>query len=131
MNVVPKLAKLMSGKIYSYAVSTAGEFKEEFAREEDVSVGHLVFFSDDGEMLDGETLEDGVMYSIMRLIPQIILNTTEGSYFMYLRDYEKVLATLFEKDAFGVSRWLPSDKIVFVPEHIQEYVIKTYEKVFV
>ncbi len=60
---------------------------------------------------------------------RFILNMTEGTFFVS-KDYEKILITLFEKDFFGTSRWLRSDKIVFVPEHLFKYVSLTYERIF-
>lgn len=60
----------------------------------------------------------------------IILNMTEGTFFRYRENYEKNLKALFEKDYFGTSRWLSTDKIIFVPQHLCEYVMKTYERVY-
>ena len=63
----------------------------------------------------------------------IILNITEGTFFVYDGEAQaqKLLAPLFEKQKSGASRWRQSDKIVFVPEHLNQYVMKKYERVYV
>jgi hypothetical protein len=64
---------------------------------------------------------------------QIILNKTEGYYFIYHGEYMTILTKLFEKDLRGnngVSRWDRNDNIIFVPEHLKNYVMKTYENIF-
>jgi hypothetical protein len=63
-------------------------------------------------------------------ILKVILNKTEGYYFVYHQDHEDVLKSLFEKNVLGESRWRADDKIVFVPDHLRAYVIHTYENVF-
>ena len=61
---------------------------------------------------------------------QLILNKTEGYYFIYYgEDYKKVMKSLFEV-WYGESRWDRDDKIVFVPAHLREYVMQTYENMF-
>lgn len=61
---------------------------------------------------------------------QIILNMTEGYYFIYDGDYTEILRSLFNNGVFGYSRWNSEDKIVFVPQHLRDFVIRTYENVF-
>jgi hypothetical protein len=63
---------------------------------------------------------------------QLILNMTEGTFFEYYGEgqYERILKMLFETNAFGTSRWFHTDKIIFVPEHLRQYVSKKYERVF-
>ena len=64
---------------------------------------------------------------------QIILNMTEGFYFIYYggeEEYNKILKSLISPDRLGFSRWLRDDKIIFVPGHLREYVMRTYENIF-
>jgi len=70
---------------------------------------------------------------------KIIANLTEGTYFVYNGDHETRLRKLFSKknnanaiiaSEVGTSRWLESDKIVFVPEHLRAYVLAKYNSVF-
>jgi hypothetical protein len=61
---------------------------------------------------------------------QLIANLTEGTFFSYESDYTPLLKSLFETDAVGQSRWLRTDKIVFVPSHLNDYVRGKYEYVF-
>jgi len=61
---------------------------------------------------------------------KVILNKTEGYYFVYQENYENMMKSLFEKNVLGESRWGADDKIVFVPDHLREYVLQTYEFVF-
>lgn len=61
---------------------------------------------------------------------KIVLNMTEGTFFSYNgEDYERIVKSLFEKDYFGTSRWLRTDKIIFVPDNLKEYVVRTYERI--
>lgn len=61
---------------------------------------------------------------------KIILNITEGTFFVYTGDYASRLNPLFEKEC-GSSRWKRTDKIVFVPESVpHEYVMKNYERIY-
>jgi hypothetical protein len=64
---------------------------------------------------------------------QIILNMTEGFYFIYRggeEEYKKILKTLISPDRLGFSRWLRDDKIIFVPDHLLDYVMRTYENIY-
>lgn len=61
---------------------------------------------------------------------QIILNKTEGYYFIYHGDHTQILKNLFKTDASGYSRWNSEDKIVFVPHHLREFVTRNYENIF-
>ena len=67
----------------------------------------------------------------------LILNMTEENYISYEKQFYddkgymnlvKELLKTEERDM--VSRWNKKDKIVFVPNHLEEYVKKTYGKVF-
>lgn len=61
---------------------------------------------------------------------KIILNMTEGFYFIYRgAEYKKILAYLFSTDEKGNSRWRRDDKIIFVPDHLREYTILTYQNI--
>ena len=60
---------------------------------------------------------------------QIILNMTEGYYFIYEGDYTEILTSLFET-WYGEKRWNREDKIVFVPQHLRDFVMRTYENIF-
>jgi hypothetical protein len=62
---------------------------------------------------------------------KIILNITEGTFFVYSGDYAALLNPLFEKQKCGSSRWQRTDKIVFVPESVpHEYVMGNYERIY-
>ena len=60
----------------------------------------------------------------------IILNITEETFFVYDGEYKSLLAMLFEKQKCGASRWRQSDKIVFVEEHLIEFVTKKYDRIY-
>lgn len=62
---------------------------------------------------------------------KIILNMTEGTFLVYDEEYDiQILAPLFEKQNCGTSRWCKTDKIIFVPEHLNEYITKKYDRVY-
>jgi len=62
---------------------------------------------------------------------RIILNIIEGTFFIYSGDYSHILEPLFKKQIDGTSRWLRTDKIIFVPDTVPlEYVMKNYEPVY-
>jgi hypothetical protein len=61
----------------------------------------------------------------------IILNITDGTFFVYKDgEFAGLLEPLFEKQKDGISRWCKTDKIVFVPEHLKEHVLSSYERVY-
>ena len=76
--------------------------------------------------------EVGILVRDGDRIPEYILNMTEGSFFGAdtEENRDKILLTFFEKDNRGVSRWRRSDKIIFVPEHLRDYVESKYENIF-
>jgi|Laugresu1bdmlbsd_1035121.scaffolds.fasta_scaffold87117_2 hypothetical protein len=63
------------------------------------------------------------------MVSRLILNKTEGTYFVYTNDYTSVLKELFEVQPDGFSRWRREDEIVFVPDRLTAYVMVTYERV--
>lgn len=71
----------------------------------------------------------------MNSFNQYVLNLSDGSYFEYSggkeEEYNKILNKLFAIDYFGTSRWLHKDKIIFVPIHLRDYVVRTYDNVFI
>jgi len=84
---------------------------------------------------DDENVDYFVYFDISHRL--LILNMTEENYISYEKQFYddkgymnlvKGLMKTEERDM--VSRWNKKDKIVFVPNHLEEYVKKTYGKVF-
>jgi hypothetical protein len=63
-----------------------------------------------------------------------ILNMTEGNFFSYEKKkcfdkgYMKVVKSLMKENVDGFSHWNREDKIIFVPDHLRDYVSKSYGK---
>jgi hypothetical protein len=127
-----KFAKLMSGEIISFTADTVDDFIRAISIQERVPIKQIKLFSEEGELLSHDSiLLEEVLYNIFIdvNVPGLILNITEGTFFSYDSDYSPLLNSLFEKNRFG-SRWLHSDKIIFVQERLEGYVTGKYEPVF-
>ena len=71
------------------------------------------------------------MNAIIGIKMSIILNITDGTFFIYKDgEFANLLEPLFEKQKDGISRWCKTDKIVFVPEHLKEHVLSTCDRVY-
>ncbi len=66
---------------------------------------------------------------VKEMVSKLILNKTEGTYFVYTQDYTGLLNELFEVQSDGFSRWSRTDEIVFVPDHLIPYVMGKYERI--
>ena len=128
-----KFAKLLSGEIISCAADTVNEFIRAISAQEGVPMKQIKLFSEEGELLSQDSiLLEEVLYNIFIdvIVPGMILNMTEGTFFSYDSDYSPLLKSLFEKNLRGESRWRRSDKIIFVQERLESYVIGKYDPVF-
>lgn len=125
------LVKFLNGDISSYDEKEEKKLIDMIADDlkiDKVTVG-LVKNEDKNE--DGEDIDFFVFIDPVKVI--CILNMTQGNFFSYRKrscfdkGYMRTVKKLTTDDeTSGISHWAKDDKIIFVPDHLRDYVAKNY-----
>lgn len=136
VNMIPVVVKQLDGDLIALEVDpskglngVASAFRE--FREFRQNCLLRVFFLDDNDT----TLYPNVMLGVVVDIEyRLILNRTTSQYFVIPDDgdFDSILRNLMEPHPFsvdGLSHWMKDDHIVFVPPHLEGWVVFTYGRI--
>lgn len=130
--MIPVLVKQLNGDLLVLEVDpskgldgVASTFRQ---RRENQNQRLRVFFLDDKDT----TLYPNVMLGVVFDVEyHLILNRTTNQYVVIPDDgdFDSILRNLMEPHPFsvdGLSHWMKDDHIVFVPPHLEGWVVSTY-----
>lgn len=128
------LVKFLNGDISSYDEKEEKKLIDMIADDlkiDSVTVGLVKNEEKNEDGGDGEDIDFFVFIDPVKVI--YILNMTQGNFFSYRKrscfdkGYMKALKKLTTEDEKSrISHWGKDDKIIFVPDHLRDYVDKSY-----